>query len=207
MIRIFLKKLKSFLFLKIFDWVVLLLFCHCLQLDNLQFGYQEDISGTMCSWLALETINHFITNGSEVFTCIMDMTKAFDKVVHSVLFRKLMRTPLPPIFIRLLLTIYRLQSADVKWNGLKSRRFSLSNGVKQGAVLSAILYCFYSNGLFELLRSRINGCWLFNQYAGIVGCADDNWLLAPSRAALQSMIKTCEEYVNEHNLTFSTNID
>ena len=127
----------------------------------------------------LETINHFITNGSEVFTCIMDMTKAFDKVVHSVLYRKLMKTPLPPIFIRLLLTIYRLQSADVKWNGLNSRRFSLSNGVKQGAVLSAILYCFYSNGLFELLRSRRNGCWLFNQYTGIVGYADDNWLLAP----------------------------
>ena len=129
----------SSLFLKIFDWVILLLFGHCLQLDDLQFGYQEDISGTMCSWLALETINHFITNGSEVFTCTMDMTKAFDKVVHSVLFRKLMKTTLPPIFIRLLLTIYRLQSADVKWNGLKSRRFSLSNGVKQGVVLSDIL--------------------------------------------------------------------
>ena len=81
----------SSLFLKIFDWVVLLLFGHCLQLDDLQFEYQEDISGTMCSWLALETINHFIANGSEVFTCIMDMTKAFDKVVHSVLFRKLMK--------------------------------------------------------------------------------------------------------------------
>jgi hypothetical protein len=47
---------------------------------------------------------------------------------------------------------------------------------------------------------------LFNQYAGIVGYADDNWLLAPSRAALQIMIKNCEEYVNEHNLRFSTNI-
>ena len=44
-----------------------------------------------------------------------------------------------------------------------SSRFSLSNGVKQGAVLSTIIYCLYSNGLFELLRSRRNG-WLFNQY-------------------------------------------
>ena len=74
-------------------------------------------------------------------------------------------------------------------------------------MLSAILYCSYSDGFFEVLRKRINGCWLFNQYAVIVGYADDNWLLYSSGAALQSMIKTCEEYVNEHNLTFSTNID
>ena len=158
----------------------------------------------MCTWLALETITHFLTNGSEVFTCIMDMTKAFDKVKHSLLFKKLMDTNIPAIFTRLLLVMYMLQSADVKWNNLRSRRFSLSNGVKQGAVLSAILYCFYSNGLFTLLRSRRNGCWMFNHYAGIVGYADDNWLLAPTRAALQTMIATCEEYSREHNLTFST---
>ena len=30
--------------------------------------------------------------------------------------------------------------------------------------------------------------------------------LAPSRAALQSMINTCEDYVTEHYLTFCTNI-
>ena len=123
----------------------------------------------MCNWLALENISHFLTNGSEVFTCVMDMTKAFDKVKHSVLFNKLMETKLPAIFTRLLLVMYLLQSADVKRNNCLSKRFSLSNGVKQGAV-----YCFYTDGLSRLLRSRRNGCWLFNNYAGIVGYADDN---------------------------------
>ena len=32
-------------------------------------------------------------------------------------------------------------------------------------------------------------------------------LLAPTRAALQDMINTCVEYANEHNLTFSTEIN
>jgi hypothetical protein len=83
----------------------------------------------MCTWLALETISHFLSNGSEVFSCVMDMTKAFDKVKHSLLFSKLMETNLPAIFTRLLLMMYPLQSADVKWNNCRSRRFSLSNGV------------------------------------------------------------------------------
>ena len=100
--------------------------------------------------------------------------------------------------------MYLLQSADVRWNNGRSRRFSLTNGVKQGANVSATLYCFYTNGLFCLLRSRRSGCWMFNNYAGIVGYADDNWLLAPTSAALQDMINTCVEYTNEHNLKSST---
>ena len=48
---------------------------------------------------------------------------------------------------------------------------------------------------------------MFNNYNGIVGYADDNWLLAPTRAALQDMINTCNEYAKHHNLTFSTNIN
>ena len=62
---------------------------------------------------------------------------------------------------------------------------------------------FYSNGLFTLPRNRRNGCWVFNNYAAIVGYADDNWLLDHSREVLQDMINTCAEYAEEHNLTFS----
>ena len=129
----------------------------------------------MCSWLALETVSYFLNRGSDVWTCIMDMTKAFDRVKHSVLFRKLMKTQVPSIFIRLLLVMYLLQSADVKWNGMKSNKYPLSNGVKQGAVQSAILYCFYTNGLFHLLRSRRSGCQILNNSVGIIGYADDNF--------------------------------
>ena len=42
------------------------------------------------------------------------------------------------------------------------------------------------------------------EYYGMMGYSDDNWLLAPSRDALQEMLVTCEEYAEEHNLIFST---
>ena len=44
-------------------------------------------------------------------------------------------------------------------------------------------------------------------FYGMVGYSDDNWLLAPSRQALQEMLKTCEEYAEEHNLKFSMDPD
>ena len=71
-------------------------------------------------------------------------------------------------------------------------------------MLSAILYCFYMNGLFTLLRERKSGCWVGGVFFGMIGYSDDNWILAPSRSALQEMLSTCEEYAMLHNLKFST---
>ena len=76
----------SSLILKIFDWVVITLYGDKLALDQRQFSYQPKISTNMCTWMAVETIDFFTRNGSEVFLCTMDMSKAFDKVRHSLLF-------------------------------------------------------------------------------------------------------------------------
>ena len=194
----------SSLILKVFDWVVLLLHKDCLNIDELQFGFQQDTSTNMCTWLAIETIEYYLRNGSEVFACVMDMTKAFDKVQHSKLFLKLAEKGISPIFIRLLLEMYENQQANVRWNGVISKSFPITNGVKQGAVLSPILYCIYIDGLFTRLRKEKTGCWVNDNYVGIVAYADDLLLLSPSLNGLQEMTKTCEDYGNTHNLTFST---
>ena len=104
----------------------------------------------------------------------------------------------------MLLFIFVMQTANVRWNGQVSSFFSLSNGVRQGGVISAILYCFYVNDLFQLLRKRSAGCWVKGSFHGIFGYSDDNFLLAPSLSSLQEMLKTCEEYALAHNLQFST---
>ena len=91
--------------LKIFDWVIILLYGDKLCLDQLQFSYQPNISTNMCTWMAIETIDFFTRNGSDVYIYTMDMLKAFDKVRHSLL-------GLPEIYIRLLIVMYRGQSAN-----------------------------------------------------------------------------------------------
>ena len=48
-------------------------------------------------------------NGSNIFACPMEMSKAFDLVKQSILFKKLWHKGLPVIFIQLLLFIYMEQ--------------------------------------------------------------------------------------------------
>jgi hypothetical protein len=197
----------SSIILKIFDWIILTLYGENLITDDLQFGFQEKVSTGMCTWLVLETIDHFTRNGSEVFICVMDMKKAFDLVKQSMLFEKLIERKIPAVFLRLLLKMYSIQTANVRWNGNLSESFSIKNGVKQGAVLSPRLYCTYIDGLFADLRKRKTGCWIGETFCGIAGYADDLLLMAPSLDGLQEMIQTCEAYAESHNLIFSTHPD
>ena len=142
----------SSVILKIFDWIVLLLFGENLGFDDLQFSYQQNCSTTMCTWLMVESTNYFLRNGSNVYSCFMDMRKAFDTVQHSKLFQKLNQRNLSSIFTRLVIVMYVSQSANVRWGEEVSKSFRITNGVKQGAVLSAILFCVYIDELITKLR-------------------------------------------------------
>ena len=136
--------------------------------------------------------------------CTMDMTKAFDMTMHSLLFSKMFEAGIDYVFLRLLIFIYTEQYANVRWNGQFSSFFSMHNGVRQGAILSALAYCFYCEQLFHLLERNRSGCWVNGFFMGLFGYSDDNICLAPSFEALQDMMKICEEFASSHNLKFST---
>ena len=197
----------SSVILKIYDWVVMILCGDKLQLDELQFSYQKNCSTTMCTWLVVETVSHFARNGNDTYSCSMDMKKAFDLVKHDKLFKKLFDRKFPLVHLRLFIYMYMMQSAKVKWKGTLSDAFSIVNGVKQGAVISAILFCVYIDDMIKMLRKRRDGCWIDKTFVGIIIYADDIILLSPSLDGLQNMIHTCFEYATKHNLIFSTNDD
>ena len=204
----------SSLILKLIDWIIIILFGKSFGLNDLQFAYQPGVSTDMCTYAILETIDYFLRNGSEIFACTMDMTKAFDVTMHSKLFQKMIHgnttinsennAGLSITFVRLLVFIYSEQFANVRWNGEVSSIFTMKNGVRQGAILSAIAYCFYVENLFELLKKKKSGCWINHFFLGLFGYSDDNFTLAPSIHALRDMLMTIAAYAEEHNLRFST---
>ena len=46
----------------------------------MQFGFKEGVGCTEASFTILETINHMLERGSKVFSCFLDVRKAFDTV-------------------------------------------------------------------------------------------------------------------------------
>ena len=143
-----------------------------------------------------ETISYYLRRGSDVFCCLLDFSKAFDKVNFKKLFEMLRERKFPAIFLRVIIYIYSHQTCFIKWNSFLSETFTVKNGVRQGAILSPSLFCVYLDTLFAMLRDAGLGCHVSGVFVGVIGYADNVSLLAPSRTALQKMLKICPFSVN-----------
>ena len=196
----------SSVLLKLLDLLVLDLFPSHLEVDSLQFGFQAHSSTNMCTFMLKETINNFINNGSAVFLCLLDLRKAFDHIKLDLLFHKL-KLRLPGIFVRLILYTYLIQKCYVKYGKAFSDSFSISNGLRQGAIASPTFFNLYIDELFQKMRRSGIGCHIDNCYLGILGYADDLSLIAPSREGLQSMINIVREFFDDHGIEISTDIN
>ena len=142
----------SSLIMKLLDHIILHLFKYSFLSNNLQFGFQKNLSTTLCTWTMIECINYFTNRGGPIYSCLLDLTKAFDHVRHSLLFKKL-RGKIPDIFLRLIIVSYMSQSCCVRFNNVDSDSFSVVNGVRQGAVASPVYFNVYLDDLFTLMKS------------------------------------------------------
>ena len=176
---------------KLFDILLICKSQKYLHTSELQFAFKPQHSTFLCTAMLIETATHYVYDKSNVFTCLLDASKAFDRVHYGKLFRLLISRGLPAPFTRVLLDGYTRQKVHVLHNGFRSRPFSTENGVKQGGVLSPILFIIYFDELLKKLEANKVGCHIGNTFIGALGYADDVTLLAPSVNALESMIKTC----------------
>ena len=72
-----------------------------------------------------------------------------------------------------------------------SRYFSLSNGIKQGVVLSPIRFTLYIDKLFIILKQAHISCHMNNTFTGALSYADDIPLVCPSICGINKVIDIC----------------
>ena len=193
----------SSVFVKVFDVIFLHKFNGKLCTSEMQFGFKRNHSTTMCSMVLKETLAYYTTDGGVAFCTLLDATKAFDRVNYCKLFRELLKRDLPAGFLRLLLNMYTNNVAHVFWNGFSSRPFCVMNGVRQGGIISPILFCVYLDGLLLELRNSNVGCYIGNFFVGALAYADDLALLAPSASAMRLLLKICDDYSKKFSIVFN----
>ena len=153
--------------------------------------------------MVLETIEYYKSKGSNVHVLLLDASKAFDRVDYIKLFEKIIKKGMCPVTTRLLLNMYIKQKLQVKWNNHKSYKFNVTNGVRQGGVLSPFLFGVYMDELLVSLKTNGVGCHMGNHFVGAFGYADDIILLCPSLQGMREMVKICENYAAMHKILFN----
>jgi len=170
--------------------------------DN-QFGFKKHHSTDLCIYALKNVISYYQQQRSPVFTCFLDASKAFDKVNHSTLFKKLIARGFPIIVVRLLSFWYSEQQFCAKWGGSTSTAFRVCNGVRQGSILSPHLFAIYIDDLSSLLVKSGKGCYIGNNVINHLLYADDLCLMAPSPGGLQSLIDICSEFGINNDIVFN----
>ena len=194
---------KNSIISKLIDHVLIIQIGEKMKTSEYQFAYKTGLSTSLCSFLVAETISYYRSRGSNVYMLSLDATKAFDRVQYSKLFHKLIEKDICPIIIRFIMNSYLISKSLVKWNNTESSSFSLNNGVKQGAVLSAPLFALYINDLLVQLNTSKKGCHIGHMSTNAFGYADDIVILSPTCKALRVLIEICEKYANEHLIKFN----
>ena len=126
---------------KILDHIIIVKQSDALTTFQHQYGFKANSSTVLCSTMVIETVQYYTENGARpVYVLLLDASKAFDKVAFNVLFNELRDRAVYQRIIKLLYFMYTNQSCSVKWDNEQSDYFKISNGVKQGGVISPLLF-------------------------------------------------------------------
>jgi len=188
----------SSVFDKVFDNIILERYHQKLSPCDMQFGFKPTSSTNM-----KEVVSYYVQHQSPAFRTFLDATKAFDRIKYSKLFKLLLQRYLPAPIIRVLDNLYTNNLVRVIWCGAVSNYFVADNGIKQGAVLSPVLFCVYIDDLLLLLSKASVGCYIGSNIVGALAYADDIVLIAPTATALRDLLIVCDEYARDYIIFFN----
>ena len=110
----------------------------------------------------------------------------------------------PQICLRILINWYSKCCGNSRWDNVLSRCFSTVCVVRQGGVLSPLLFAVYVDDIIARLNDSKLGCFIGNLYLGCIMNADDLILISASVLILQQMIFICEKDAEYIDMKFNT---
>ena len=190
---------------KVFEKCVLERYQRFFETPDNQFGFKKGISCSHAIYLVKSVVDHYVSQGSTVSLCALDLHKAFDKMNHHGLFIKLMERMVPNNLLTTLEYWFSICATCVRWGDSFSAFIKLNCGVRQGGVLSPYFFAIYIDDVVKMVERGNVGCKIKSFCVSVFLYADDILLIAPSVVALQTLITICEKYLENMDMALNPN--
>ena len=175
------------------------------QHNPMQYGFRPKV-GTIESITALKTIlANSINSKQDTYICFIDFKKAFDRVEHDILIDILNKKAIPANEIRIIKKIYENQIGFMKDDSEKQYPIHIKRGVRQGCILSPILFNTYAEETFKLMDENLGIPLADGRRICRISYADDTVLLSETEKGINEMLdyiqKEGKKYSIEMNVT------
>ena len=185
-------------FFKLVEYLILP-YIKKVSLNPYQFAYRNNSSTILANSILRETLKSNLDGDSCIYGCLLDLSKAFERVDHRKLL-KVLEGRLPTFVVALIERILFCSKICVTYNECFSSSWNIVRGVRQGGVISAFLFNIYINDILECISQIDVGCKLGISRINVMAYADDMILLSPSVKSLQLLIDKMHELLDGHNL-------
>ena len=142
--------------------------------------------------------------GKRIYGCFVDFSKAFDSLPHDRMFQKLLDIGITGKFYDIIKYIYDGDQVCIKLDDLITPTIKTMMGVRQGCVLSPLLFNIYMADFPRSLSNNI-GVKLADDY--LINCilwADDIILLSETEEGLNQLLSELNKYSELNKLKINT---
>ena len=84
----------------------------------------------------------------------IDAEKAFDKIQHPFMIKTLQKAGIKGTYLKIIKDIYDKPTADIILNSEKLKVFPLKSGIRQGCLLSPLLFSIVLEGLAQQIEKK-----------------------------------------------------
>ena len=177
---------------KIFEYCLLPYFKGICVSDR-QFGFREGLGCNNSIHTVKKVINYFNSRNTTVNVGVIDLRKAFDKVNIYGLLCMLQEHNVNLSLVNILENWFCKCFSKTHWSGAWSNYVSLTSGVRQGGILSPVLFTLYVDVVLSKLEASALGCFVNYQCYNSFMYADDIIILSISVTELQSLFNICAD--------------
>lgn len=168
------------------------------KLGEFQAGFRKTYSTVDNIFTLMSIIKIVLSHKRQkLFAFFIDLSAAFDRIDRFALFYKLSRLGVSSKITSILKSYYTDTSATVWCRGGVSENFRTGMGVKQGCLLSPLLFSFFLNDLSDCMKGGIT---IQGTKINMLAYADDIVIFSTDRLELQAMIRSFENYCQTWNL-------
>ena len=142
----------------------------------------------------------------KIYSCFVDFSKAFDNISRNILFEKLKKYGITGKFYNVLKNMYFNDQIKIKVGEYLTETIHPNQGVRQGCILSPLLFNIYLADLPQRLElAQSHGPKVEGRLLNNIIWADDLAILSETEDGLNNMLKELALYTEENSLTI--NID